>query len=112
MMPLLYGALLLACGVDDTARLGPLRVAMADWHTGKRYVGLTEKELVRQLGEPASRRPGVWEYWDRLGPGFHSHRRVRVVTFHGGRVTAAPVEMRPVGCIIVEPRERLNSGRR
>jgi hypothetical protein len=106
MTPLLYSALLFACGVDDTARVGTLRVAAQAWQSGKRFIGLTEKELVRELGEPTSRKPGVWEYWKRLGPGFHSHQWVRVVRFDGGRVTAAPIEMRPVGCIIVEPRER------
>jgi hypothetical protein len=106
MTPLLCGALLFAGGVEDAARLAALRAAAEAWHAGKRFIGLTEKELVRELGEPTSKKPGVWEYWRRLGPGFHSFQPVRVVRFAEGRVTSAAIEMRPVGCIIVEPRRK------
>jgi hypothetical protein len=104
MTPFLCSLVLLTSDLNWSAYVARVRLQFHAAESGKAYLGLTEKELIGALGQPTSRRPGVWEYWDRLGPGFNSHQRVRVVRFARGRVTSAAVEWRPVGCIIVEPR--------
>jgi hypothetical protein len=60
--------------------------------------------VVGALGQPTSRRPSVWECWHPQGPGLH--QPVRVVRLAEGRVTSAAVEWRPVGCIIMMPRNK------
>jgi hypothetical protein len=106
MIFVLYGALIIA-PANDAAEVARVRALVAAWESGKDFVGLSEKEVLRKLGEPTAKREGAWEYWERLGPGFHSFQHVRVVRFdESGRVKTAAMEQRGVGCIIVEPRER------
>jgi hypothetical protein len=97
---------MLALGPGEAADLPRLLAQVEAWDSGATFLGLSEKEVVRRLGQPTSRRPGVWEYWAPLGPGCHTHREVRVVRFTAGRVISAAVELRGVGCIIVERKGR------
>ena len=62
--------------------------------SGKAYVGLSEKEILRSLGEPTDKRNGVWEYGSRVprSPGYHSFAWMRVVRFKNGRVVSAEYE--------------------
>jgi len=86
--------------IDERARLIH---DLKAWEQGTPLVGLTEKELLRKLGEPTSREDGAWYYHGRL------HLRaglieLRTVRFAKGRVASAPLTLTPVGCI--EFRER------
>src|SRR5207249_1321212 len=80
--------------VDERARL--VR-ELEMWERGARYVGLTENELLRELGEPASKAESVWTYRRRTGvdPQFLEERIVRFVN---GRVVSAPLTVIPLGC--------------
>jgi hypothetical protein len=106
MTPLLCAVLMLAGGVDDTGEAARALRQLEAWHAGKEYIGLSEADVLCRLGPPSARRPGAWEYREPLGPGAHSFVLVRVVRFRDGRVVAAALEERPVGCILIEPRGR------
>lgn len=105
MTPILCSALMLAAGLDETAKLVTLHALQEKapqiidaWLSGKDFIGLSEKEIIQRLGKPSSKQPGVWEYQDwNLGPGYHSFIRVRVIGFKDGRVVSAPLKMRGVG---------------
>ena len=66
MMHILLPALLVlfaAPPVNAEIKIATLQKDFADWQAGKPFLGLTEKEIVIQLGKPTSQKPGVWEYW-------------------------------------------------
>jgi hypothetical protein len=86
--------------IDERTRL--IRDLKA-WEQGTPLVGLTEKELLRKLGEPTSKEDGVWYYNGRLRlrAGL---MELRTVHFARGRVVSAPLTLVPIGCI--EVRER------
>src|SRR4051794_6443353 len=103
MLAYLLGFCLLATVPEDAANK-QAHEALIAWETGKDFIGLTEKELLAKLGEPTSKKPGLWEYWQPLGPGAHSFRWVRVVRFQNGKVGSAAMQERGVGCILIMPK--------
>ena len=101
-MACFMSALFLMVALRDASEPIVIRKQVEEWATGKALVGMTEQELVRRLGEPTSKKDGVWEYRQPLGPGFHEFVYKRVVRFKDGKAIAAPEVRAPVGCIIVE----------
>jgi hypothetical protein len=105
MLCILVAALAVAPpSAEKDSDVAALLAELHDWHTGKTFLGMTEKEVLKELGKPTSTKPGVWEYQER-----EAHDDlfawVRVIRFKGGKVVSAAREGRAVGCLYRKRRE-------
>jgi hypothetical protein len=104
MLPVLLTIFLAAPPADpDAVRLAVALKGLDDWHSGRKYVGMTPQQMLKELGNPTSAASDTWEYRERH-VGDYLFVWVRVVTFENGVVVAAPRVERPVGCIYYKPR--------